>query len=190
MPALPVIADISRVVLNWDAGGQQAVNVLHFSAPGMSESDIFAGIDAHVTDTMWDAVSQNAFIRFVDVQFLDGTSAVQRFVTAGAKWAGNGGTQWVPATCALIKLSTALRGRSNHGRIYLPDIAEDLQQNGFLDGTSTSTMSAAWVTFANAIQPDMALGVASYLNADWHQATTIVCENPVATQRRRQGRNR
>lgn len=189
--ALPVIADIFRVTLNWNyaAGVFDAHNVLHISCPTGDESDVFTAIDAQVTQAMWDWVSGSAVVESVDVLALDGSSATHNHTVTGSKWTGGGLGTGLPQVAGLVKLQTGLRGPRHRGRVFLPFVGEgEVAGNTLIDVAAVTT---AWDNFANALianSPTMALGVASYAHADWNQATGIIGESKTATQRRRNDR--
>jgi hypothetical protein len=186
---LPIIADIFRVTLNWeDTGAGKAHNVLHFSAPGKTESDVFTTIDAHVTQQMWDWAATTEVVESVSVLPLDGSSATTVHLTGSpAKWTGGGTGQPLPQVCGIIKLETGLRGPANRGRVFIPHVGEGETAVGAL--SDITTVSTAWVAFANAMATaGVALGVASYKNVDWHQAINVGGGSRTATQRRRQHR--
>lgn len=185
---LPTIADVFRVTLNWHVGTRPrpAHNVMHFSAPGKNESDVFTIIDTNVHVAMFDWVSAAAVVDSVDIIKLDGSSGSHTHTTGSpAKWNGGGTGEIIPQVAGIIKLQTGLRGPSKRGRIFLPWVGEGEQSNGQL--LDVSTVIGAWTTFANdCATAGAALGVASYKNADWNQAINLVGETTTATQRRRQ----
>jgi hypothetical protein len=192
---LPVIADVFRTTLNWTnvSVGTPAANVLHFktSSSGKSEQEVFDCLDAHVVQAMWDWAAVGSHVATVDIIKLDGASGTHTFTTGNpAKWSGGGTGEPLPQVAGLLKLQTGLRGRSKRGRIYIPFVGEGETLHG--DMADADLVGPAWTTFANAIASDAttptALGVASYKNADWNQATSIVAEIRSATQRRRQHR--
>jgi hypothetical protein len=196
---LPIIADVFRTVFIWRDidSGTNAINVMHISAPGATEEDVLDTVFASVATrgtAMFAALSGGCFVERVEVEKLDGTSARHSRNTAGATtphWQGQGSGGSIVAAAAIIKLSTALRGRSNRGRLYLPSVAESKYADGVLDTVAQTSMTTGWDAFANDLVADtMALGVASYRHANWHQAVGIVCESAVGTQRRRQNQLR
>lgn len=189
MPPLPVIADCFRTVLNWTSDtGLTAHNVMHFLAPGGDALDVLDAIQANADVAMWKHTNIGSTIDSIECTKLDGTSAtITRDITDVTNFRGTGSSQIVPQQCAIIKLATALRGRRNRGRLYLPWVQEDAANTGKLSGTTSLDMTAAWVAFANDMAAaNVALGVASYVDELWHQAINLVCEAACATQRRRQ----
>lgn len=196
MPPLPVIPLVYRVAFNWkelNTGGT-AANVMHFKRNTGDEDDVFNDIDAHVSAALWEPVNSGAFVETVEITALDGLSATRTFNTGGsttAKWQGgtSGGPE--PAVAALVKLETDLRGRSRHGRIYLPFVSENGCQNGQITSGTFAVWQGTWNAFRLAVT---ALGsimhVASYKLGDSTVVTNCLEEQMVGTQRRRQSRLR
>lgn len=186
----PTIANIFRVTFEWQMGAfpKRAVNVMHFSAPGKTEADVLDALDSNHHSGMFTLVTSEAKVVLTTAQKLDGSSAPhERDVSGDTEWTGSGSNQAIPQGAAVVSLSTGIIGRSNHGRIYLPYIAEDEQDSGTLNVTDVGTVTTAWDTFANDMIADgVALGVASYKNSNWHQAVGVLCKPRLCTQRRRQ----
>jgi hypothetical protein len=193
MAPLPVIADVNRVSFEWfNAGQNGAANVMHFSAPGKTPLQIYTLLASTVAPHMWEAVSADGRISEVRITPLDGTSPTQTFVTpVSTEWEGQSSGAIVPAVACVVKLATAIRGRSYRGRLFLPWLGEGSINAGFVDTTPLALMVSAWGSFANAMETGgVALGVASYKLATWHQAINVGVEHACATQRRRQSRLR
>lgn len=193
MPPLPVIADIFRTAIEWSNpnGLGHAANVMHISGPGKTPTQLMTSLEARVAAGMWSWVDSASTIDQVVITPLDGTSATVTFNTSGgAKWTGgSGAATGVPQASGIIKLQTGIRGRSNRGRLFLPWVAENEQSNGILQ--DVTAVNTAWGNFANGLVTDgFALGVASYLHSNWHQATNVSAENHLGTQRRRNDRIR
>lgn len=188
--ALPVIADVFRVALNWIDldSNSNAVNVMHIEGVGKSSDDLNTALEAHVTSAMWTVVANNAYVQEVDITPLDGSSATSVYAKSPvAKWTGVATTDSIPQVAGLLRINTALRGRSRRGRLFLPFLAEGVQNHGVIGVISTTT--TAWTTFDAAMTADgFRLGVASYLHADFEPAVSEVLEAKTATQRRRQKR--
>lgn len=196
MAPLPTILDVYRVALNWTCGGQNAVNVMHFHvAGGTTPSALIAHLDTAASVSMWNSTIAAATVLDLQVTPLDGTTATQTFAppTPGHWQGGGGGTEWSPATAAVIKMITAVRGRSYRGRLFLPFTAENEMVNGFVRSLILPGMQTAWTNFVtslNALTPAVSLTVASYKLS---VATNVLLAGPeptLATQRRRQTRLR
>jgi hypothetical protein len=197
MAALPIIADVFRVAMNWtEPGGQTATNVMHFRdvAGGNTASDLMTALDAHVTANMWLAVFTGAVVTDVAITPLDGTSATDHFQPATpSHWTGQNGADFVPAGSAILKLATTKRGRSHRGRVFLPFLPESSQTKGVLDSTQEAATTTNWTTFLHALEgatPAWDWVVASYKLATADAVVVVSCEPMIATQRRRQGRLR
>src|SRR6185503_9051010 len=86
----------------------------------------------------------------VDITPLDGTSVTRHIARGSSSWpVGESGAEIIPQACALVKLETAVRGRSYRGRIYIGAVGETAQYVFFLDDTPRDNMTAAWVDLAN-----------------------------------------
>lgn len=200
MAPLPTIENVYRVALNWQYGSQSACNVMNFRA---SNSEAGAGyvyfrLNAAVTNTMWGSVPTSARVTSVDITPLDGVTATATFspTDASTNWEGATDGQAVPAVAVLAKLSTHLRGQAHRGRVFIPFTSESVIDSGFIIGLTRTSIEAAWETFLTTILvPDdegdfVELTVASYLHSTAEPVSSITIESPLATQRRRQNRNR
>jgi len=188
---LPVIADVFRCAFEWEHVGtnQSAVNVMHFSGPGKTAANVQTALLAHVDARMFAPVRNSCDVKNATITPLDGSTA--SLVTGPmAGWVGGATTgDTIPGTSAVVSLRSALRGRSNRGRVFLPFISESAQADGLLVGGYITDLLAGWGAFATAMAAaGIALGIASYKNANWHQATTVLIDTRCGTQRRRQER--
>jgi hypothetical protein len=198
MAHLPDITGVSRVALKWAGpSGQTAVNVIHVldNAPSHTPAQMFTVLDAHVTASMWASMVDGAGVYEVDITPLDGITATQSFAVTGTpdKWSGTESGEFVPQVAALIKLTTAVRGRSSRGRVFLPFTAEGITSAGNLSTGAVGTIQSAWDAFRAAIHsasPSFDLVVASYKLSTAELVLNSFCELQTATQRRRQERNR
>lgn len=193
MPPLPIIGATTRVALNYiESSGLTATNVIHIAGAD-TPSDLADVIIAAVPSTgsaMWGPMSSSARLSSLDLLPLDGATATyHRDLDTNAKWYGQGGGAPIPAACALVKLDTGVRGRSNRGRIYIPFVGESVFSSGLLDATAREDCENGWEAFRTALIGDAnALVVASYRNRDAHPVTALSCLVKCATQRRRQSR--
>jgi hypothetical protein len=123
---------------------------------------------------------------------LDGTSATLSSATGSSgKWAGSQTGDITPAVAVLIKLTTATRGRSRRGRVYLPFTSENVVSSGQVLATTVATMMVAWDAFIAALTGSaIEWGVASYKEAAYHTLALATGELSAGTQRRRQTRVR
>jgi hypothetical protein len=197
MPPLPTISNTFRVALDWaDASGQTAVNVMHIRiAGGGTIGNVAAAMDSAATGNMWASVINSAHVSQFAITPLDGSTATA-FVTPTTigKWTGSSSsTEFLPAVSPLVKLTTAIRGRSNRGRLFLPFTGEGNVVNGKVRAADVTVMQPAWTSFLAglaAFTPACTLVVASYKLST---ATTVLAahvEDVLGTQRRRQGRLR
>jgi hypothetical protein len=213
MPPLPTIANVYRVAMNWGTTptGQTATNVMHFSAATGGASGVWTALNANVTANMWFCSTNNWQVKQVAITPLDGHSATLLESPAGTNWTGAiAGGDYLPSTAAVVSMSTSARGRRYRGRLYLPGVAESAVTNGQIT-IVIATWQSAWNTFLSTMSTAAVIPcVASYghsmvrkKNADgtytispttWAPFATNVSafntEALVATQRRRQSRNR
>lgn len=193
MPPLPIIPDTYRCALKWDNGlGGNAVNVMHILKAGTSPSAVAAALDANATALMWTYMSANYVMKLLTITELDGSSASYQLATSGAKWSGQAAGDEIPAESSIVKLTTAFRGRSRRGRLFIGPVGEGVQAGGALTGGATLTnCQNAWNTWLAAL---IAAGfqpvVASYKLASQVPVTSILVEIEAGTQRRRQERRR
>lgn len=198
MPALPVIANTFRVALNWrTSGGQIAANVIHIetAASGKLASDVDEVIEDAVGSGLWLSASNSAQVTDIAITPLDGTSATQHFTPGTpAAWTGGQAGDFSPASSAIVKFTTLLRGRSFRGRFYTPFTGESVMSDGMLDGTTAASMTTEWNSFMANLQGDpttpCGIVVASYKHAVATDIVAFNVEGVLATQRRRQGRLR
>lgn len=198
MAPLPVIADTVRAAFNWEIpGGQHAVNVMHFRCTdSTAPAHIFAAIDNQVLGFMWKPLSDGAKIGSISFTPLDGTSATVTINTdSSSKWKGQESGNFIPQVAALVKLTTATRGREHRGRVFLPFVAEAVQESGaIVDDSVLAEWESGWADFiANMNNPaveNVQLVVASYKLASAGDVVAFAVERETGTQRRRQQRNR
>lgn len=193
--ALPIIANVYRSALQWhdSSSGGDAVNVMHWSKAGSDEGALYTALNSHVTQSMWGAVNSGCHVVTVTNTKLDGTTASADHATGEpAKWQGGGGSNGsIPQQACLLKLTTALRGRSYRGRIYLPFIDESQTSSGKITTGTVTSMATAWATFLTDMGTDgWTLVVASYLHSTAQAVTGLTVESESATQRRRMSRLR
>lgn len=196
MAPLPIISGITRVAFNWAgsvAGHPTATNVMHFatSEDPMGLAEILNDAVEEAGDELFSPTSAIFSVVNTTMTPLDGTSASVVVPTQPHPgWSGGGGTDYTPQVCALVKFSSAQRGRSKRGRIYIPFVAENRQLNGDLDPDQVLASAAAWNDFLEHAGGNGALAmVASYKLETAVPITSFLCERSVATQRRRNKRS-
>lgn len=190
---LPVIPGTYRLALNWQAaGGQTAANVMHFSAETLTASEVIDSFISGSGTGLWGSVATAAVVTDIACTPLDGHSAtVHRIPGDEATFTGQSGGPWVPAAAVVVKLTTADRGRSNRGRVFLPFTTEGVMTDGQVDSGTVTAMQTAWDGAHSAWTAlNLILVVASYKLASEHTVIATFVEPTLATQRRRQGRLR
>jgi hypothetical protein len=189
---LPIIADTYRVAFRWTGpNGAHAVNVMHFLQSSTTAAAVANTIDANVTANMWRSTTTGVICQDITVTPLDGSSASFVHVNTGAKWAGPGSGDVIPAMAFLIKCQTLFRGRNRRGRIFLPFVNEAGQSNGVLTPADVTAGQTAWNTFLTAmVAAGLQPVVASYVLSSQVPISSYVYEGIAATMRPRQSRLR
>lgn len=166
--ALPVIADVFRVVFNWSNpfGSDQVVSVQHFRN-ATSAADLAADIDAEFVTNMLLAQPDGVDAESLDITALDGVSGAVNFPLSN--WTGEGGAaEPVPGLNVLVLGSTGLRGSANRGRIFLPSARESIIDDGLLNAGGQFSIESAWTDFLTGLTgTGSEWGVASYAHADF-----------------------
>jgi len=166
--------------------------VIHVRKSSESALTCYNELNAKVTAAMWGHTKTDTGVYEVDVTPLDGTSATADYATGlPAKWKGGvtAGDVIQPQTAVVVKLLTAVRGRSYRGRIFLPFVADSVTSPGILASGTQGTMQTAWTTFFGALTTDSwELVVASYKHSSATAVTSVLVESQVGTQRRRNPR--
>jgi hypothetical protein len=185
---LPVIAGVTRCAVKWHntTGDIDAINVMHFYAAPGDEADLLASLDANAQPHQFEGMSSATSVIEVVMTPLDGSSSSATGTLEN--WVGSSGAgDIVPAQCIVVSAHTALRGRSNSGRTYLPFPVESITDAGTIDIANANEIAAAWNDFGAAMVTD---GhdpvVASYKNEDAHVITRYSVSYVLGTQRRRQ----
>ncbi len=184
MPPLPTIADVYRVTLNWGtAHGITPRNVLHFSAPGLTDADIATAFDANASDDMWKCIQQDWAFTSLDILKLDGTSATTTHAVSAQGSLQSG--DWATPVAGVMSLRTPARGSAGRGRVFLGPVAEVQLTSGLL--ISTAAIGTAWEAFRVGMQAaGTALVVASYVHVTSHPVTNLHMSNIPGVVRRRQ----
>lgn len=165
--------------------------MIHVRKASVTGSEIATVLDDSVVANMWNPGDTHSHVNNIVVTPLNGSSNSFTFPTGEpSKWTGGQTTQSIaPQVCALVKLTTDVRGRSYRGRVYVPWVSEASTTNGFLDSDTVTAMQTAWETFqANLATNDTELVVASYLHSTAQEVTALLVESFTATQRKRQKR--
>lgn len=197
MSTLPVIANTFRCSLGYrDSGGATAANVFHLRKTAGSTptaSQVVTDIQNSWVAAQGNLMASTARLTDVACTPLDGSTATAALPTTALKFYGQISGQPIPAMAAILRLSTALRGARHRGRLYLPFVAEGVQNAGILDSAGASQVQGGWGSFLTALAalaPAYELVVASYVSASAQAVTSYQVEGVAATQRRRQSRLR
>jgi hypothetical protein len=122
------------------------------------------------------------------VQPLDGVTASQQFIRTDTNQmcGGDPGNDSIMEGAAVLSFRSSQLGPRGRNRLFIGPIAESAQAEGVLDDDVPTTLVARWSAFqALLLAGDAALRVASYVHADSHPITTLLCNSHMGTQRRR-----
>src|SRR4051794_36865535 len=107
---LPTIANVCRVSLEWNGG--LTANVFHVRRSSIVAADVADDLDDAMNNDVWGDLSSTWQVSTIKVQKLDGSSgAVVQAPATPAKWTGNTGGQYDPASCMELLFHTGLSGR-------------------------------------------------------------------------------
>lgn len=184
---LPVIADVFRCALTITTNtGGSTTNVLHFGSGSVSASEMADAIQAALTsDNPWAYVSSDFVNGSVAVTPLDGSSAT--FEKPVAELVGTQGGQTLFEAAMVVKLSTAQRGASHRGRVFIGPLTEDSVNEGFIAGSTVAGFQTAFENWVSGVQSAIGgnLKVASYKLSTAANVLGILTTNQQRTQRRR-----
>lgn len=188
MAPLPEIEGVTRAAFKW--GPVVAVNVLHFHQDTANPNDLFIKLDAHLDPRMWNCVSTSQRIVELDLTVLDGSTATVSFIPPNTtKWKGSAGGENIPALAAVVKKTTAIRGRTGRGRTYVGPATESENDGGRLLSTTATNLAAGWTAFQSAmIADDIREVVASYKDGTAFTVLNYTVRNAYGTMRMRQSR--
>lgn len=185
---LPIIADVFRCAINLsDPSGGSATNILHFGAGGgATASDIAHAIDDEAATTHpWQYVANTFADCIIEVTPLDGATAP--FVLTSANIAGTQSGTKLYEAAAVVKLTTALRGREHRGRSFIGPLTEGSVAAGALDPGTRSGLETAFQDWQAAVEANIGgnLKVASYKLSTAENVVSATVGPFQRTQRRR-----
>lgn len=188
MAPLPTISNVVRVAFQWKP--INAVNVMHFHQDDPDLAGLWNVLKSHVSANMWCNTASSQTVDHITMTPLDGFGMSEQFIpTPGAIWTGSTGGDAIPASAAVLKLTTVARGRSGRGRLYLGPNSESGVGNGMLVPTVVTTQVNAWTTFQAAMIDDATPQVvASYKNATAFTVLSYGMRQACGTVRMRQSR--
>lgn len=203
MASLPVIPGAVRVMLIWRLGTASSASISFGVTTQLTNmSALFTAIDAHITQAMWAAMTNQSLASEMHLFPYDGVTPTFVQSVSGSKYQGGSGTadEALIAPAALISLRTASRGPQARGRIFLPYTSELQSANGSLVPAAQTALQTAWDAFRTSMS---GAGVPlAVISLSTNQTTTpprsptarpvisTTAELRLATQRRRQSRLR
>jgi hypothetical protein len=195
---MPIPLEFCEVWFRWDLTGDNEPMYSHL-AYGVAATITQAAVDAGFSSwqTNWRSTWPPAMLLGAGHVLEQTTAGIRRWDASIAPLAGNTGTTLVPNNTAfLVKKSTALGGRRNRGRMYIPSPLET-------DVDNTGNVAALTITNLNTklalLMPGGAIHTAFGFLGDpvvLHETgsqtpavvTDLACLAKVATQRRRMRR--
>lgn len=120
------VGDIHRVVFYFRLAEQVAINVWHFRLSGIVGAELTNQQRAdqwHATEGLFyvPLISNNVTVHTASVRHLFPLpQGLEVFSNQAAFGGGTGGTNMSKQTAGIVTLNTALPGRANRGRKYLP----------------------------------------------------------------------
>lgn len=130
---------------------------------------------------------QHEEMHLVRVELVDG-NAVHAQATPAAPTAGSvSGTGIPPNTALLVRKRTLGAGAGSAGRMYVPGAStSEVSTAGFLNLTFQGDVTAAFATFLADMQlASLQPVVIASDGSGWNEITSFLCQDRVATQRRR-----
>jgi hypothetical protein len=95
----------------------------------------------------------------------------------------------IPAMCAVVKKTTAIRGRTGRGRTFVGPVTEPENDGGRLLSTTATNIAAGWTAFQSAMVGDSIQEViASYKDGTAFTVLNYTVRNACGTMRLRQSR--
>lgn len=190
--ALPVIPNCYRVT--WNFASYAGVT------PRIVQHYLWASGDAEeFGETFWDTMNgglwspmhSNFEPQSLDIIKLDGVSATVNVPRAGFFLGDTceGSGEISPASAAILKIGTNIRGPRGRGRSFVGPLCESTMSDGVLDDTWLDGMYGAWQTFLpnlSLLDPVIVLAVASYKHEEAQPVQSLSVEKVLGTQRRRQ----
>lgn len=190
MPPLPEINNVFRCAINWSiAASANAVNVIHVrSLVELDGQEVGEAIRDAAHAAQWGPVISTAHAQTLTVTPLDGTSASTEIdVSADTAWVGQTGGQYVPQVAGVVKFTTAQRGRSKRGRLFMPFVSEGAMIDGVLQ--DMGPVQTGWEDFLDDLPAGgVELVIASYLLESAQKVESVLAETRIGTQRRRNRR--
>lgn len=152
-PAYIPLPEGAQVVVSYTEFGSVFENVLYFTKAGGWDAaalqDLADSVQVNFAANMGGVVSSDASL--IHVRAIDVSSAIGPVADNSAASAGLRVNPGLPGNVTLaIKFTTALRGRSYRGRMYLVGLSEDMVLGQAVDA---------------AVLPDILLGVQSWIEA-------------------------
>lgn len=156
--------------------------------PVFNQGDVDNLFDEFVAQGLW--ALQASSVIFLEVRLTPGPSnaPLATLVSSGAAVpGGEGGDQLIPNTTPILKKTTALGGRKNRGRMYLPVLRDGhVGPDGLIDATPLGDLNTAIDDYVTAMNGHDMTAFLFHDSAEVPtEITGLVFESKVGTQRGR-----
>lgn len=185
------ITDAFRVALNWAGpSGVTATNVIGVVNDSNDEIQTATDVLASLVPHMFEGMPGSFTLQTIVCTFLSNPNRTAE-IDGGGFNSESGSGQFSPASCYVVKHTTAFGGRSGRGRTYVGPLLEGAIENGMLGTGIAADANDAWETFREnllALPSGTIFSVLSPTQLDSHPVINSVASSVLGTQRRRQGR--
>lgn len=196
MVSIPVDHALARLV--WTASGdaEPMISTIGLElAPGTTSPTAVATAVGLAWSTAWPAASLSNLYTFVGVSLTIGPQpGTGPSADVFTNTAGTSASAMLPSNCAiLVRKITALGGRENRGRMFLPAgyLAEgSVDHNGVISGAVLTSMQSQMNSFQSGLVASPLIDNTSVLHAVGSPSapttiTALTVQTKIATQRRR-----
>lgn len=191
MPSTPFpqIPNVVRVIFRAMRDGNERILTFHYrSIASVPDAASMTALAEYLDDSIGLALSNIICVGtdLLDIQVTDLTEPDGAQVTVDWAHGAAGGTSVLPANVALVlSKHTTRSGRSNRGRLYVPDISEDY----FAGSTFNVLYTTNVMALADAMKENPVAGyepvVASHTTGEANVITSVTINQVACTQRRR-----
>ena len=157
MPALPVVPNVLKLVMNWQIDGDALGETVHYfkyssGAPSAADLSTFANDAVSEAETAFQAYA-NDHVGVNQATARDLSSDMGNEATAGTPWLGTrGAALTAPGAAVVVSHSISRHYRGGHPRSYLPlGVAGDIQTTGLWGTVFTGDVDTAWGTWVAAM---------------------------------------
>lgn len=163
---VPDVNDVLRVILASWFDGQYGLNIRYYAVTaiggdGLTEFALANALKTEFGPLYQPMLTDNALFLGVSVRNLTRTPAAAAVTSSGGSLTGTSGEEALPTQVSgIITLRSALAGRANRGRLYIPFPSEDDND------AETVRPTAAYIANATALANALALDFQPIIGAD------------------------